>query len=124
MISANKLKLENFLTKLEIATIRKNRIVRYFPEVHLGNGHEGLAAVAKKNGIEMNKLNPGEFLIFVNKTQTALKLYTGGNMIAHLKMPGSEKINPRVITMLPQFFNGSHIDYNGALKEAVSRWYK
>lgn len=98
-----------------------NRLVRYFPDTHLGNGHAGLAEIAKTHDINVSRLDFGEFVIFVNKKQTALKLYAPGNIVAYLKMPGSARINPKVIAMIPRFFNGVEIDYGRALKEVIRK---
>jgi len=98
-----------------------NRIIRYFPNTHMGNAHHGLAEIAAQHKININKLNPGEFVIFVNNDQTALKMFGPGNIIAHLRMPGSEKINPRVISMIPKFFNGTQIEYDKALREVIQK---
>ena len=98
-----------------------NRVVRYFPDTHLGNGHSGLAEIARKHDINVSRLDFGEFVIFVNKKQTALKLFAPGNIVAYLKMPGSTRLNPKVISMIPRFFNGTEIDYNKALREVIKK---
>ena len=100
---------------------RINKVIRYFPETHMGNSHHGLAEIAAKHKINVNKLEPGEFVIFANSDLSALKMYAAGNIIAHLRMPGSQKINPRVIAMIPRFFNGSQIEYDKALREVIQK---
>lgn len=107
-------KLEKMPAKIEA------RIVRYFADTHLGNGHNGLAKLAKKNGIDMEDLSWGEFLVFMNSRQNMLKMFTRGGMIAHLRMPGGAKIDPRTIPLLPRFFSGGELRYDRAI-EAVIR---
>ena len=117
--------VQSWQRKFDVVTNNKfsapNRVVRYFPDTHLGNGHEGLAEIARKHDVNVNRLDFGEFVIFVNKKQTALKLFAPGNIVAYLKMPGSARLNPKVIAMIPRFFNGTEIDYTRALKEVIKK---
>lgn len=122
MRNAEKVRYQKTLDGVETSAT-PNHIIRYFPDVFLGNGHKGLSALASKNGIDVRNLRHGEFLMFVNKQQTALKLFVMGNVVAYLKIPGSERINPKVITMIPRFFNGTEINYNKALRAALSKYY-
>lgn len=102
-------------------TAPKNHIVRVFLDTHMGYGHKGLAALAAKQKINVGALDRGEYVIFINRAQTALNLYTGGNCIAHLKMPGTAKIDMGVIRLIPSFFTGSQINYKGALKTLIKQ---
>jgi hypothetical protein len=99
---------------------KPNRLVRFFPEVNLRNGHEGLALIARDHRINVAQLQPGEYVVFLNKAQTALKMFAPGNVVAHLKMPYG-KINPEVIALIPRFFQGGRIDYHGALSEVIRK---
>lgn len=103
---------------------REQKIVRYFPETHLGNGHQGLMKLADKVGINCKNLNKGEYVVFVNRDQTAVKLFAPGNVVAHLKMPGSQRLDPRIISLIPRFFNGSRINYDSALEEVLRKEFK
>lgn len=98
-----------------------NRVIRYFPDTHLGNGHDGLAKIAEKNGINVKDLAWGEFVIFTNRKKTALKLYSQGNLVAHLRMPGEQRMDLRVISLIPRFFNGSSINYSAAIGEVLRK---
>lgn len=97
-------------------------ILRFFPETHLGNSHAGLSKLAEEHKIQVTKLKPGEYVVFVNRAQTALKMYAPGNVVAHLKMPsGAGRIDPRVIRLMPRFFSGGVIDYDSALETILKR---
>lgn len=96
-----------------------NRVVRYFPDTDLRNGHDGLTNLAQKNGIKIKDLPWGEFLIFMNTSQTMLKMFSQGGVICHLKMPGRTKIDPRTIALIPRFFNGTYIQYSKALEKVI-----
>lgn len=111
------LKLDK-LTKQTPKT-KTGRILRYFPDTHLGNGHDGLAKIAKKKGVDVTNLRVGEYVVFVNTTKTALKLYAPGNIVSYLKMPGTQRLNLGIIRSIPMFFNGTEIDYKGALKSYI-----
>lgn len=110
---------------LHIATQKPKaqRVVRYFPDTHLGNSHHGLREIAAKVGIRVEKLQLGEYAIFVNKRQTALKLFAPGNVVAYLKMPGDCRLDPRVIAMVPKFFNGTEIKYDAAIRELIQKQF-
>lgn len=95
------------------------KIVRYFPNTFIGNGHLGLSKIAAREGVNISKLDPGEYVIFVNKAQTALKMFCMGRVIAHLKMPEGTKLDSRVIALLPRFFNGKSIDYDSAIRRVL-----
>ncbi len=102
----------------------ENRLIRYFADTDLRQGHPKLAAIAKANKIDVNMLTH-EFLVFTNKARTGLKLYAPGNVIAYLKMPyldgKRQKINLNVIKDLPNFFNGTSLNYEGALKKKLEK---
>lgn len=97
------------------------RIVRYFPDTPLGNAHNGLAIIAGKHRIDVQNLSKGEYVIFVNKKQTALKMYAPGNVIAHLKTPHDTKLDPRIISLIPRFFDGKKIDYDAAIENILRK---
>lgn len=101
----------------------KNRVIRYFPETNLQNGHDGLKKLAKKEGLDLTDLGPGQFVIFVNKRKNALKMFACGYLIAHLRLPDGERLNPETIQFIPKFFNGTRIDYSGALREVMKKQY-
>lgn len=101
-----------------------NRIVRYFPDTHLGNSHQGLADIASKHKIRVNALEIGEFVVFVNKKQNALKMFASGNVIAYLKTPDGRRLHPKAIGMIPNFFNGREIKYDAVLTEVINKEFK
>lgn len=107
--------------KLIAAQTKSNRIIRYFPESDLRCGHLGLSVVARKHKIDTSELSPGEFLVFSNKTKNKMKIYAPGNVIAYLKSPDNRRLDLRVITLIPRFFNGTDFNYSGALKELFER---
>lgn len=114
-----KQKLE-FFDQKRLSKQMVNRVIRYFPDTHLGNGHTGLAKIAQKNGINVRDLEWGEFVIFTNIKRTALKLFSQGHLVAHLKLPAG-KLDIRTISLIPRYFNGGQINYDGAIEEVIRK---
>lgn len=94
------------------------RIVRYFPDADMRNGHDGLFKLAKKNGVDIRTIGNEEFVVFVNRRKNHVKMAAPGNVIAHYKSYEG-KIDPRVIQHLPNAFNGGKIDYDRAMLKVL-----
>jgi len=92
-------------------------LIRYFPETHMGLGHQGLTELAKTRGIDPGKLNSGEYVIFTNKKKTAVKIYAPGQVIAYKKYP--KGIDLRIIQEIPRSFAGGKLNFDAALKSAL-----
>lgn len=100
-----------------------NRLVRYVPDSDLRLGYDGL-----NKKVSMKNLRHGEFVAFVNSARNRIKLCTKGDLIAYLRMPRGQKIDPRVIKHLPEHFNGSEIEYDKAMekvmRESFPKWFE
>lgn len=95
------------------------RALQIFLNADLRNSHIGLAEMAKKSKIYVEKLEPGEYIIFVNAGKNKLKLYAAHNVVAYLRLERGT-IDLRTISLIPQAFNGTgRIDYNAVLKEVI-----
>lgn len=96
-------------------------VVHFFGDVDLRSQHNGLSELAKKEKIDVRKLRPGEYLVFVNHARDRVKMYTASNVIAYLKVD-TGKIDLRTIQYIPTAFEGSgKIDYDRSLKEFVEK---
>ena len=95
------------------------RLVRFFPETNLGNGHDGLAKIAMKHDVDVKNLSQGEYVVFLNKARTALKMYAPNFIVVHQRLPQGAHVDLRVIERLPLHFNGTKINYSAALRETV-----
>jgi hypothetical protein len=100
------------------------KIIRFFPQTDMRNGHDGLAKIAKDNKINVSDLNVGEYVIFTNKKKNAIKMYAPNHIIVHQRLPSGAKLDMRVISLIPKYFNGSKINLDAALKEAITRALK
>ena len=86
----------------------------------LRRGHPGLSEQARKLGINLQTLNPGEFVAFVNNKKSGIKFFAGGtNMLGYFKMPGSQQFNVKVLRVLPRYFSGGQLHYQAALEEII-----
>lgn len=101
----------------------KNHIVQhgFFADVDMRCGHYGLNLIAKKRRINLDKLKPGEMVVFINRYQDKAKVYTTGYSYVYMKLPNRQRINPGVIGLIPKFFNGNSIDYDSALRKVIER---
>ena len=95
-----------------------SKIIRYFPDTHLGAGHDGLSKIARHAGHDPAELRSGEYLIFVNRSKTGVKLFAPNNTIAYYKHKG--KLDLRTIAKLPYCFSGGRINYDKALTKVLA----
>lgn len=100
----------------------KQQILQCFFDADLRNGHDGLAAIAKKKKIDVTKLEPGRYIVFVNSSKDKIKMYAASNVVAYYKCRAGEKLNLLAIREIPKSFTASgQIDYDSALKIAIEK---
>jgi hypothetical protein len=98
-----------------------NKIVQVFLGADLRNSHDGLTALAKSKKIDVTKLEPGQFVLFINHSRDRLKLFAANNVIAYLKVP-SGRLNMATISLIPQAFHTTgKIEYDKVLREVLIR---
>jgi len=95
-----------------------NYILSYFPDTDLRCGHDGLADLADRAKKPVEDLKVGQFLLFVNRRQSAVKILTADDVLIYLR-PESKRLNFDAISLLPKYFNGTAFNYKGAVKEAI-----
>lgn len=98
-------------------------IISHFPDTDMRNSHAGLSAIAKKHKKDPAKLRQGDFLLFTNTRLTCGKLFASAEVIVHIR-PASGRIDPAVIRHFPEHFNGTSLDYKGALKDRIEKYWK
>lgn len=96
-----------------------NKILRVIFNADLRCSHDGLRKIAKDLSLNVDTLRIGEFLVFINSRKSALKIFAAGQTIAHFKMPGERKMDMKIISMIPRFFNGQELKYDAALREKI-----
>jgi hypothetical protein len=90
-----------------------NRLIKYIPDSDLRLGYDGL-----NKKVPLTNLGKGEFVAFVNRAQNKIKLCTQNDMVAYYRHSRG-KIDPRVIQHLPEYFNGTGIQYNKAIERVM-----
>lgn len=96
-----------------------NRVLQVFLNADLRCSHDGLREIAKKGGLDVKDLQPGQYIVFLNAAKNRLKLYASNNVVAYMKQPDGSRIDPRMIAELPRAFNGTTINYESAIKDAL-----
>lgn len=97
------------------------RALQIFLNADLRCSHEGLTIIAKKEKIDVDKLVPGEYVIFINTQKNKVKLYAANQIVAYLRLPRGH-IDLRVIQLIPKAFESKgRIDYDQSLKEMLQR---
>lgn len=96
-----------------------NCLLSYFPDTDLRCGHDGLSILAKKGKKPVDKLKVGQFLVFVNRAQTAVKILTIEGVLIHIRP--EHGLNFEAINKLPKYFNGTRFNYTGALRETLKK---
>lgn len=121
LASPEKARFEKRTQEISDAKKTTQKIIRFFSETDMRNGHDGLAKLARENKVNVSQLNLGEYVIFVNKKKTAIKMYAPNNIIVHQKLLGGARLDLRVISLIPKYFNGTKINLDAALKEVITK---
>jgi hypothetical protein len=119
-----KTKATEFIEALEQKAnsgLTTNRMLDIIFNTDLRCGHTGLTLLAKNLKVKPDNLRAGEYIVFVNRKKSALKIFASGNVVAHFKMPGEQQMNVKVFSLIPRFFNGKELNYSGALSEVIRK---
>lgn len=99
-----------------------SRILRCFLHADLRSGHVGLTKTAAKEGVDVTKLAPGEFVVFINGRKDRLKVYTASNVVAYLITAQGQRVDLNTIREIPRAFQATgKIDYDATLKETLEK---
>ncbi len=102
----------------------RNRSIHFFGNVSMTNGHLGLSYIAEQHKVAIDDLRPGEFVCFVNKPFTAMKLLCPGGVLIYWKQTNRRLLFKEVIDTLPQFLADADIGFSQEVKQAISKYYK
>jgi hypothetical protein len=101
--------------------VDRNKIIQCFTNVDLRNGHDGLAELAKRSGVNVADLQPGQFVPFINPAKTRMKLFCANDIVLYYRAK-SGQIDLRIISELPKIFKTTgRIDCDSALKTAIEK---
>ncbi len=101
----------------------RNRVVHFFGNVSMTNGHEGLAAIAAEK-VDVDNLKPGEFVAFINKSFSAMKLLCAHGVLIHWRQPSHKALYTEVVDTLPRFLSGMDVGFSREVTAAISRYYR
>lgn len=96
-----------------------SRIVRVFPDTHMGFAHKSLQKLAKDYKVDLTKLSAGEFVVFLSKDLRACKIYCQGNTFAYFRSPNGQRIEMKTIQSIPHYFRGGKFEYDEALAKLL-----
>lgn len=89
-------------------------------DVNMSLGHDGLTALAKHDGIDLEQLEVGEMVAFINHAKDKLKLYASQGVLAYVRNKPGHPINLATISQIPKAFQASgRINYEATLKEVL-----
>jgi hypothetical protein len=101
-----------------------NVVREFIVGVDLRNGHDGLKEVIKKQRrVDVAKLKPGEFVMCINNSTDAYKLFAANNYVCHYKHPRGI-LNVNALKNLHLFFEGNNFSYDNSLKAEISKFMK
>jgi hypothetical protein len=105
-------------------TMSNGKVLHYIPDADMRNCHQGLALLAKKHlKINVTDLKPGEFVLFVNSSWTAIKIFGSDHCYMHYKRPDGARLNAKAVLSLPHFVRGQNINYDKALATVIQQDY-
>lgn len=85
--------------------------------------HDKLTEVAKKGGINLAELAPGDFVLFMNGDWSRMFLMGHGNVLVDLKAPKRHKISILFLKALPKLFrSGASLDWATAMKPLLETY--
>ena len=100
-------------------------LTHFFADSDLRNSHEGLAELARQDRkIDVDKMQAGECLMFINTTWTAYKLLTRhpsgeGHFVVHYRHPKRHRLNISAVREIGLL--GGKISYAKALKSVMEK---
>ncbi len=63
------------------------RVIQIFHNVNMVKSHRGLKALAHDFDIDLESLERGQYVAFLNRARNKVKLYATGNIYAYLPLP-------------------------------------
>lgn len=98
------------------------RVIQIFFKADLRCQHDGLAQIAKLKGVDVTKIKPGEFVVFVNAAKNRLKLFAANGVVAAWRARAGQEINMLAIAEIPAAFAATgELKYSDALKAAIEK---
>lgn len=101
---------------------RGGRLKQAFQDIDMRLSFDGLTELAKKAGIDLNQLEPGEYVAFFNANRNYLKVAAANNVIASRRLPHGRFYDLTCIRgIIEAFQNTGKIDYDTVLKGKLTK---
>lgn len=100
------------------------RLLHVFWDVDMRARHEGLTMLAKKEGLDVKKLKPGEMCCFLNRKQDRLMVLAGVNeedtygVLGYYRSPHG-RLDQMAIQYIPEAFGSEGLDMKAAIRKAL-----
>lgn len=102
------------------AVPKGGRIVQVFTSTDMRCQHDGLYEIAHKNSLDLDTLEPGEYVAFFNNRRNMLKIAAANNVIASRKLPNGRFYDLSCIEgIIRAFHNDGKIDYDTVLRKKL-----
>lgn len=98
------------------------RITRVVFDSDMRQGFKGLRQLCREQKLAHTHENSR--IVFINRAQTAFKLLAGDAYLVYYKTEGSRKIPLTALQYLPQYFGGSQLEMDNAIRKHLMRKMK
>jgi hypothetical protein len=99
------------------------RLLDIFLNADFRNRHEGLSLLAKTRNIDVSRLEPGHFVVFVNSAKSTVWLYAANGVLSGRKLPKGETLDLRSIRYIVDAFRATgRFEYDEAMAKVVTRY--
>lgn len=102
-------------------------IKRVFLNVSMVNRTDGLREIAKRGGVTLAEMEPGDYIFFVNSNRDKIAALVGpqrqdqSDVIAYTRLGRGQNLDMRAITNIPRYFDGRSLNYDKALSSAIEK---
>ncbi|HNA61513.1 MAG TPA: hypothetical protein PKW79_00345 [Rhabdochlamydiaceae bacterium] len=101
-----------------------NQILAIFHDVHMSLNHDGLSSIAKTKNIDVNRLSPGQFVIFINKNKNRFKVYAPNSVLAYYRDPENRVITTQALQYIPLAFGAGGFEFKKSLEKTLTQLLK
>ena len=92
-----------------------NTVIRCFLDVDMRCQHFGLSKHAKKHKVDIDKLKPGQHVMFTNRAMNRVKIYSAGGVLSYLA--SKDRLDMAAVGQIPACFGADiQVKYASAIK--------
>lgn len=99
-----------------------NRLLRVFLDVDMRNGHVGLKKLSESNGYDVEQLNVGQHVVFINKRSNKIKIFSKNNVVSY--MMSKTRFELGSLNYFSEAYGADGFSYDKALKKVLSEKLK